>query len=131
MPYSRNTSGTTADGQLDALAEIASAVKPDTAATPANRGNFYLAYNGVINAPVGPLAGGSYLLSFKLTTWTSVSLQIQRLGADGATYLNYGSAVTADGMVEMKFAQGDVIKVINAGAGSLAGLFVAAARVPL
>jgi hypothetical protein len=47
--------------------------------------------------PVSGIVGASYVLACVSASWAGVSVQLQALGPDGTTYLNVGTALSANG----------------------------------
>jgi hypothetical protein len=62
-----------------------------------------------------PVAGGKYSFD-ALGTWGSGNAQVQLLGGDASTWLNVGSAVTANGVQTLDLPAGQYRIAISSGA---------------
>lgn len=82
------------------------------------------------SSPLGPLSifGGRYQLATVASAYGSTGVQIEQLGPDGSTWLNIGSAVTANGVVNNDLPPGQVRFALDA---SVAGLYLTFVRVPV
>lgn len=73
-----------------------------------------------------PLGGGRYSLVVNAGSWSSGSVQLQTLSRDGSTWINVGSAVSADGVASLELPPGQYQLSIT----SATGVYAVIARVP-
>jgi hypothetical protein len=74
---------------------------------------------GAATAPLTGVQAGSYIFE---AIFTGADLQLQRLGPDGATWINAG-VLAASGSVGVVLAANDSIRLRNNSAASITGLF--------
>jgi hypothetical protein len=74
---------------------------------------------GAATAPLTGVQAGSYIFE---AIFTGADLQLQRLGPDGATWINAG-VLAASGSVGVVLAANDTIRLRNNSGASITGLF--------
>lgn len=60
---------------------------------------------------------GGRFLGDAMGTWGGGNVQLQRLGPDGSTWLNYGAAITANGAAAVELAPGSYRAVVTTATG--------------
>ena len=71
------------------------------------------------------LRGGKFVLDAH-ATWGGGSIQLTKLAADGVTYVNVGSPLTADGTATFDLPPGDYKVAVT----TATGVYVSLTRVP-
>ena len=66
-------------------------------------------------SPVTGVLGASYVFGCVATTWNSATAQLQALGPDGATYINVGTAISANGTLGVVIGAGATVRVTVSG----------------
>jgi hypothetical protein len=72
------------------------------------------------------LNGGKFMLDAHSAAWGGGNAQMTRLAADGSTYVNVGSSITADGTATYDLAPGSYKLAVT----TVTGLYVSLTRIP-